>query len=292
MKRAVHRAKVSGHPELDKIEMDAIAERFKDNPLVQRLEQDPEWTNTQRAPYPDTDPYPFVWHADPYSITAMGGPKGFQSKCYYNNTKAMMVFMVYFGEGVEGEPYFVHEGAVASFLEDSFDWMSGFLPKGQRSNFYTHTAKLTTRTAPGSTSDQSSAVTCNKTLQVDYIRHLRSGQVYCFWMIPAFVLAKELPVADIMHEPEFGVRKMTEDEVERTLVGMIEQRTTPLLSSAARNPVVAGAGSPYARARVTYDPPRQAEPFPPGLEVTASGPKAETANLSNASCVTSKVIRI
>ncbi len=137
MKGAVRRAKVSCDPVHEKIETDFIAEKFQQDPLVQYLEQDPEWTNAQRAPNPETDPYPFVRHIDPYSTTAMGGPRGFQSKCYMNKAKLMMIFMVHFGEGVEGEPYFVHEGAVASFLDDSLDWMSALFLKGQCSSSFT-----------------------------------------------------------------------------------------------------------------------------------------------------------
>ena len=133
-----------------------------------------------------------------------------------------------------------------------------------------YTTMLTTRTAPGK-SDSSSAVLSRKTLQIDYINPLRSGQLYCFWMLPAAAISREVPVASIFHDSEFGARKMTEEEVQRTVLGMIAQRTTP--------PTEPEEGFNYVRARVTYDPPPKPEPVPLGLDVTASEPEEDTSSV-------------
>lgn len=97
-------------------------------------------------------------------------------------------------------------------------------------------------------------------------------------MLPAFAISHDVPVADIMHDPNFGVRKMTEQEVKRTLVGMIEQRITPPVGSTATDAGVTDVGIPYARARVTYDPPLKAGSFLLDLEDTASEPEGEIAS--------------
>lgn len=116
--------------ELDTLYMSVIAERFARDPLVQLLEKDPEWQNCQTAPNPKSEPYPFVRHADTYSLTVLGGSQGFQTKCYVNNAKLMLCFVVHVGEGLEWEPGVAHAGGLASFMEDSLDWLGGIFPKG------------------------------------------------------------------------------------------------------------------------------------------------------------------
>ena len=62
----------------EEADMQEIAQKFKDDPLVQILEADPSWQNVQLVPSPETDPYPFVRHVDPYMSKATGGPQGLQ----------------------------------------------------------------------------------------------------------------------------------------------------------------------------------------------------------------------
>ena len=132
VKQDYRRHKISSDPVHQKISIEIIKEKFEQDSHVKLLQQDPEWVNAQQAPNPETDPYPFVRHVDPYSTTAMGGAQGFQAKCYTNRLRPMTIFVVHFGEGIEGEPYFVHEGGVASFIEDSLDWMSDLFPTSKK----------------------------------------------------------------------------------------------------------------------------------------------------------------
>lgn len=108
----------------DQMYMEVIKQRFQRDPLVQLLSKDPEWQDKFVSSRSDTDPYPLVAHIDPYSATAMGGSQGIQSMSYFNRSKMMVCFIVHIGEGVEGEPYLAHEGALASLMEDSLDWLS------------------------------------------------------------------------------------------------------------------------------------------------------------------------
>jgi hypothetical protein len=65
-------------PNREEVDMQEIRQKFKDDPLVQILEADPSWHSAQPAPDPETEPYPFVQHIDPYMSKAIGGSQGLQ----------------------------------------------------------------------------------------------------------------------------------------------------------------------------------------------------------------------
>jgi hypothetical protein len=65
----------------EEADMEEIRQKFKDHPLVQIMEADPLWQNAESAPDPDTEPYPFVEHVDPFMSKAVSGSQGFKMVC-------------------------------------------------------------------------------------------------------------------------------------------------------------------------------------------------------------------
>jgi hypothetical protein len=65
----------------EEADMEEIRQKFKDHPLVQIMEADPLWQNAESAPDPETEPYPFVEHVDPFMSKAVGGSQGFKMVC-------------------------------------------------------------------------------------------------------------------------------------------------------------------------------------------------------------------
>lgn len=135
----------------EEADMQEIKQKFKDDPLVQVLEADPAWQNAGPVTDPETEPYPFVQHVDPYMSKAMGGSQGLQmvgpvyqesictelildfppQKFYSNRSKAMMCCIIHIGEGVEWGPMTAHTGGLASFIEDSLDWLGSRFTEGR-----------------------------------------------------------------------------------------------------------------------------------------------------------------
>jgi hypothetical protein len=76
--RWLDQSKGDSKKEEEEEHMQEIRRKFKDDPLVQILEKDPSWQSAQPGPNPETEPYPFVQHIDPYMSNAIGGSRGLQ----------------------------------------------------------------------------------------------------------------------------------------------------------------------------------------------------------------------
>lgn len=92
-------------------------------------------------------------------------------------------------------------------------------------------------------SDETSAITSNKSIQIDFLEDVPTGHIYAFWMMPAIFLGED--IADVLNVKELRGPKLTTDELKRTVVGMLERRDSL--------PYEPGNSQRYARARVTYD---------------------------------------
>ena len=79
LKTAEWMDKSRGDPKREEKNMQEIKQKFTDDPLVKILDADPSWENAQQNPRRETDPHPFVQHADQYMATAMGGSQGIQA---------------------------------------------------------------------------------------------------------------------------------------------------------------------------------------------------------------------
>lgn len=85
----------------------------------------------------------------------------------------------------------------------------------------------------------------NKSIQIDFLDDVPTGQIYAFWMMPAIFLGED--ISDALHVKELRGPKLTTDELRRTVIGMLEKRDSL--------PYEPGNVEQYARARVTYDAP-------------------------------------
>jgi hypothetical protein len=250
----------------EEADMQEIKQKFKDDPLVQILEADPSWHSAQPAPNPETEPYPFVEHSDLYMSKAIGGSEGLQmvgslqqesillklilisplQKFYRNPSKAMMCCIVHVGEGVEWGPRTAHAGGLASFIEDSLDWLGSRFTLGNTApnlrTTFTHLV-LNKLTVSLGKSSETSAIMSNKLIQIDFLKDVPTGQLYAFWMLPAICLGED--IADVLNVQELRGPKLTTDELKRTVIGMLERRDSL--------PYEPGNSERYARARVTYD---------------------------------------
>jgi hypothetical protein len=83
----------------------------------------------------------------------------------------------------------------------------------------------------------------NKSIQIDFLRDVPTGQLYALWMLPAICLGDD--IADVLNVKELPGSMLTTDEIKRTVIGMLERRDSL--------PYEPGKTERYARARVTYD---------------------------------------
>ena len=83
----------------------------------------------------------------------------------------------------------------------------------------------------------------NKSLQIDFLRDVPTGQLYALWMLPAICLGED--IVDVLGIKELPGPRLTTDELKRTVIGMLERRDSL--------PYEPGNTKRYARARVTYD---------------------------------------
>lgn len=83
----------------------------------------------------------------------------------------------------------------------------------------------------------------NKSIQIDFLRDVPTGQIYALWMLPAICLGED--IADVLNVKELRGPRLTTDELKRTVIGMLERRDSL--------PYEPGNAERYARARVTYD---------------------------------------
>jgi hypothetical protein len=83
----------------------------------------------------------------------------------------------------------------------------------------------------------------NKSIQIDFLKDVPTGQLYALWMLPAICLGED--IADVLNVKELRGPRLTSDELKRTVVGLLERRDSL--------PYEPGDSERYARARVTYD---------------------------------------
>ena len=71
-------------------------------------------------------------------------------------------------------------------------------------------------------SSENSSILSHKSIQIDFLDDVPTGQLYAFWMIPAIILGEE--IAEVLTVKELRGLKITTDELRRTVVGMLERR--------------------------------------------------------------------
>lgn len=83
----------------------------------------------------------------------------------------------------------------------------------------------------------------NKSIQIDFLEDVPTGQLYALWMLPAICLGED--IGDVLSVKELRGPRLTGDELKRTVIGILERRDSL--------PYEPGSYERYARARVTYD---------------------------------------
>jgi hypothetical protein len=143
--------------------------------------------------------------------------------------------------GVLGPPMLVDWPALSK--TPLIGWAAGS-PKvtPHSSPYYLRLVLSRTTVSLGKSSD-TTAIMSNKSIHIDFLNDVPTGQLYAFWMMPAIFLGEE--AADVLNVKDLRGAKLTTDELKRTVIGMLERRDSL--------PYEPGNSERYARARVTYD---------------------------------------
>jgi len=145
---------------------------------------------------------------------ALSGSRGVQVRHWFNPSKASLILMIHFGEGTEGWPRVVHGGILSSFVHNAMELAAPYCFRPPKSaHEYDEAGWLELHNSGYYHATQ---------FEMSFERPVTSGDVYCIWICPAFVLGEDLFI-EAAGQENSRLPKVEREDLHRSMIGSILQ---------------------------------------------------------------------